>query len=671
MRAERVFGLRRATATAGLLGVAAVLLAGWGGGARENGRVWAAAGSTVDITASDQASLDRFVEAVATPGTTVRLAPDVALDLTGHTAVVLAAGVTITSWRSAVPGVKTPIRDPDGRELGGEARTPLLPGPRIYTTKPNGVFEVLCSTARQDNPDHVRISGLRLIGPNQNVVDDDAIHPIAIKIDSCVDIEISNMEIAGWSGTGVYVDDTYDRLGKVDQIRIHDNFIHHNQHRGREGYGVAVETGAWAQIERNVFDFNRHAIKADGNAGGYWAEQNLVLKGGGYHKFGFYTHLFDVHGNDNCGIRGFFNDSAWNCGQAAENVWIRRNAFQYIQTNAIKIRGTPKYGASIVGNVFAHPADREAVGLTQGTKNIELKDNVKGFDPYGKYGVCDFDGDGIDDLFLATGTSWWFSSGGRRQWTYLFDATERLNQVRLAYVDGDSRCDVVAQGTNGWSISSGGRGEWQSLGNFGVPLSEVVLGRFAGPPDAVPGRTRQATHAFRRAPNGQWYLTPLSSPAWQPVNSSSFPLSALHFGDFTGDGITDVLAVVGGRWGISESATGSWRTLNPALGSDLSEVLIADVDNDNRDDIVRMDDCCKAGRGTWEVSWGGRTPWTKLVVLTGLSVDYHAAEGASYIYRYAGRFDAAGGRDLLVIGGTRFGRFYGRTTGEWQSDYQY
>src|SRR6185295_7835917 len=140
MRAERVFGLRRATATAGLLGLAAVLLAGWGGGARENGRVWAAAGSTVDITASDQASLDRFVEAVATPGTTVRLAPDVALDLTGHTAVVLAAGVTITSWRSAVPGVKTPIRDPDGRELGGEARTPLLPGPRIYTTKPNGVF---------------------------------------------------------------------------------------------------------------------------------------------------------------------------------------------------------------------------------------------------------------------------------------------------------------------------------------------------------------------------------------------------------------------------------------------------------------------------------------------------------------------------------------------------
>ena len=373
--------MRRATATAGLLGVAAVLLAGWGGSARENGRLWAAAGSTVDITASDQASLDRFVEAVATPGTTVRLAPDVALDLTGHTAVVLAAGVTVTSWRSAVPGVKTPLRDPDGRELGGEARTPLLPGPRIYTTKPNGVFEVLCSTARQDNPDHVRISGLRLIGPNQNVVDDDAIHPIAIKIDSCVDIEISNMEIAGWSGTGVYVDDTYHRIGEVDQIRIHDNFIHHNQHRGREGYGVAVETGAWAQIERNVFDFNRHAIKADGNAGGYWAEQNLVLKGGGYHKFGFYTHLFDVHGNDNCGIRGFFNDSAWNCGQAAENVWIRRNAFQYIQTNAIKIRGTPKYGASIVGNVFAQPRGPGGGGVDARNQEHRAEGQCQGVRP--------------------------------------------------------------------------------------------------------------------------------------------------------------------------------------------------------------------------------------------------------------------------------------------------
>jgi hypothetical protein len=654
-----------------LLAVVAVLLGGWGGGVREDGRASAAAGTTVDITGSDQASLERFVQAVGTPGTTVRLAPDVALDVTGHPAILIAAGVTVTSWRSAVPGRASPIRGPDGKELGGEARTPLLPGPRIYTTKPNGVFELLCTVARQDNPDHVRISGLRLLGANQNVVDDDAIHPIAIKIDSCVDIEISNMEIAGWSGSGIYVDDTYDRLGTVDQIRIHDNFIHNNQHEGREGYGVAVEHGAWARIERNAFDFNRHAIKADGNAGGYWAEQNLVLKGGGYHRLGFHTHLFDVHGNDNCGFRGLFNDAAWNCGQAAWNVWILRNAFQYVQTNAVKIRGTPRYRASIVGNVFAHTANQEAVGLTEGTKNIELRDNVKGFDPYGRYGVCDFDGDGIDDLFLATGTSWWFSSGGRRQWSYLFDATERLYQVRLAYVDGDPRCDVVAQGANGWSISSGGRGEWRSLGNFGAPLSEVVLGRFGGPPDAIPGRTRQATHAFRRAPNGQWYVTPLSSPAWQPVQSSSFPLSALHFGDFTGDGITDVLAVVGGRWAISESATGPWQRLNTTVGTDLSEILIADVDNDNRDDILRMDDCCEDGRGTWEVSWGGRTPWTKLAALTGLSVDYHAAEARSYIYRYAGRFDTAGGRDLLVIGGTRFGRFYSRSTGEWQSDYRY
>ena len=92
---------------------------------------------------------------------------------------------------------------------------------------------------------------------------------------------------------------------------------------------------------------------------------------------------------------------------------------------------------------------------------------------------------------------------------------------------------------------------------LGVPLSEVALGRFAGPPDAVPGRTRQATHAFRRAPNGQWYLTPLSSPAWQPVwIASSFPLSALHFGDFTGDGITDVLAIVGVAGGSPRAPPG-------------------------------------------------------------------------------------------------------------------
>ena len=41
--------------------------------------------------------------------------------------------------------------------------------------------------------------------------------------------------------------------------------------------------GARLHIYRNVFDFNRHAIGAGSDTYGYNAEENLILKGGGYH----------------------------------------------------------------------------------------------------------------------------------------------------------------------------------------------------------------------------------------------------------------------------------------------------------------------------------------------------------------------------------------------------
>ena len=41
--------------------------------------------------------------------------------------------------------------------------------------------------------------------------------------------------------------------------------------------------------------------------------------------------------------------------------------------------------------------------------------------------------------------------------------------------------------------------------------------------------------------------------------SSGFPMSALRFGDFDGDGVTDVLAKENGRWAISSGAALPWE----------------------------------------------------------------------------------------------------------------
>jgi hypothetical protein len=655
-----------------------------------------------------------LIESVAIPNTTILLGPKVVLDFTDarDDEIPLSFGpcVTLTSTSAFRPDTATPragavgtagrhlaaapspaappasaIRvNPGDFTIGGRqepARTPHSLGPLLQFGPHRGhgktVFlSIRCFPDMQPN-DSVRISGLRLFGPSfgQQSVED-----IGIQVVRCLDIEISNLEVAGWGGQSIQVLDDPEqgpgqeapnnrpgeRIGRPDQVRIFHNYIHNNQHP-REGlidshaagYGVDVHHGAWAQVYENVFDFNRHSIAAAGDTGGYEALRNLVLKGGGYHYAGFHTHQFDIHGS---GGNGFG-------GQAGVQFWFAENSFQYLAGPAIEIRGRPHLRIYIHDNVFAHEGlekDRGEDAIHVNDRNdlavIEIgHNNVVDFDSYGRYGVCDFDGDGIDDLFLATGKTWWYSSFGEFQWTYLSARTERLDQVRLGYFDDDKRCDVLTESGAQWVIASGGTGPWQSIGAFGAPLGEVAFGRFdPGVRDHRPGVTRRTTHAFRRTPSGEWLVTPLSAPAWQHAQSSSFPMSKLRFGDFTGDGVTDVLAVQNGRWSISDSAHGGWQRLNPYLAEDVGSLFIADLNNNNIDDLIRLERTERRTRGdieetfTWWVSDDGRSRWRKLKVYTWT---HPALAPVPPVFAFAGRFGAAPGGGVLLIDHNRIGHF--------------
>src|SRR3954454_10253975 len=289
--------------------------------------------ATVDITGSSPAQRDLLVESLQKPNTTIRLGPDVDIDLTPVGPIHVAGGVTVTSVRSFPPQSNT--RDAGrGSKPAFPARAGNANGPRLYTKGyPKGQLTIECFPDGAIN-DGVHLSGFRLIGPDFGIESSSTHSEIGILVVNCKDVEISNMEIAGWSLMGVDVVDEprfggKGRIDKPEQVVIRGNYIHNNQHEGAEGYGVALSQGATAQIVENVFDLNRHAVEAQGTADGYDAERNLILKGGGYHKYGFYTHEFDVHGTDNCGVRGLVNDSAWNCGEAGGLVVIKDNAFQY------------------------------------------------------------------------------------------------------------------------------------------------------------------------------------------------------------------------------------------------------------------------------------------------------------------------------------------------------
>lgn len=636
---------------------------------------------------------DLLVKEVQVANTTILLGPNVILDFTkaSNDDIPLRFGPCVTLMSSTVfPPTISP--DATGAITAFEpitARTPSSLGPLLkfgpHRDDDHDVFLDVSCGAGSPPSDHVRISGFRLYGPAFGHQEHD---DIGIHIFRCLDIEVSNMEIAGWGGVGIHVVDDAEpedgpgqeppsnvegeRIGRPEQIRIFRNFVHHNQHprtawnSHTAGYGVQINHGAWGLITENLFDFNRHAIVAEYDTGGYEALRNLTLKGGGIHYRGLFTvhtHQFDIHGSGGSG-KG---------GQASVRDTYAHNAFQYLKGNAIYVRGRPLDHIDIHDNIFPHEGleddwgdDAIAVQDRDDLDVIKLgPNNTIGFDPYGQYGMCDFDGDAIDDLFLATGRTWWYSSFGEFPWSFLATRTERANQVRLGYFDDDLLCDVLTESGRDWVISSAGKGEWKSIGAFGVPLSEVVFGRFdPNIRDHRPGRTRRTMHAFRRAPDGEWLVTALAAPAWEHAQSSSFPLSKLRFADFTGDGVTDVLAVESGRWAISEGARTSWRRLNRHLSDDVRTLFFADLDLDNIDDIIKLEvKRIPYGFGwvqetsTWYLSDDGRTPWRELKKY---KISYFIGDSlvAGRVVGFAGRFGAAPGGGVLLIGHDRLGRFF-------------
>jgi hypothetical protein len=621
---------------------------------------------TVHIEGSSWDWRGLFVQAINTPGERVVLSPNVDLDLSGYDTLYIERNVTITSEEPAIVNggtLSTAVVTPGARAGIGSlfgttvpARSARTLGPRVFTNnRQKPLFKAICNSQNFDS-DNININSFRIQGPDFDSMDGDDKLEQGLVIDSCLGVDISNMEFSGWSGAAIYVADANGRQLGPDTVKIHDNFIHHNQHVGGNGYGVDHAEGAWSRIEHNVFDNNRHAITSSGKPGtGYMANENLVLAGGGHHDtfFNSYTQLFDVHGDANCPDIWPFQHT-WQCGNAGDQYWFTNNAFQYTNDHAIKIRGTPRIQDIISGNVFTQGSQDDAIGVTQGYTNISVGQNTYGVNTFGEYGVCDFDGDGKDDLFLATGASFWFMSAGKMQWTYLSNYTERLNQVRLGDFDGDHRCDVLAinHGTNNWEIASGGSGPWTALpGNFaGIPIEELATGDFDG--DHV-------TDIFRRDPDGQWWAISPGRWGWTALESSSTPLDHLRFGDFDGNGITDVLGSNGGQWAISWGGRTAWQSVGTGVNDDLSHVYVANVDGVPGDDVVRYTTPSFAN-GRWDVSSGARTGWSTLSSFTFPSVpgstDPTLLYPAAYARTFLGRFSGGAAADLLVVDAQRIGR---------------
>ncbi|MFE9500657.1 right-handed parallel beta-helix repeat-containing protein [Streptomyces collinus] len=368
--------------------------------------------------------IDDFIKAISTPYAVVRIPGHLKLNLSGHESIQIAEGVRIIGERT----------DSDPR------------GPLIFTDdEPESLFSI--GNSDPDAPrtaDNVRISGIQLRGgapddPFKNMGDWDS---SAISIWASKNVQIDHSEISKWDIAIGATDKFRDNMNINNGVRVSDNYIHDNQHPTKDGlldssghgagYGVVVSYGAYATVERNVFDKNRHAIAAGGQEGtGYRALRNLIINPGLESRYPVYgvTHSqnFDVHGSD-CN---------YYCGLAGEEFDIQYNSFVKDGGQGVYLRGTPSIRMNVANNIFAHSSGDAIKHSTE--SGLKSQGNLFGLSRFGETFTshgCDFDKDGTVDPLLATGVTWWYQSTYSGTWTYLTTSTKIKSNITAADLAG-------------------------------------------------------------------------------------------------------------------------------------------------------------------------------------------------------------------------------------------
>lgn len=434
-------------------------------------------------------------------------------------------------------GSCAPLLIPAGVTLRS-SRTGRNPGGLIFTNR------LFSHAMLQIDGDGARVEGLRLRGPSTST-DSELPTVFGIVLTHEWAATIANNEMWGWTGAAVRVDPGGPRLlacppserGRAAPVHVVGNAIHHNQ-RQDHGYGVVVGGGGFALIEQNTFDANRHSIAADGSyRTGYRALDNLVLRGGSEYcnwaGYCWYEQQFDMHGIGDDG-NGKDGGNAGDYVELGYNTFHGAQSYAFVNTRAAyHVPGTPCDRNEIYGNAFAHEDQGAAVRNDSTRPNVTFARNLYNLDTSRELAVGDFDGDGRDDLFLATGAGWYYASGGEAAWRFLARHTERMSELRFGDFDGDRRADVFAIANGQWSVSYGATSPWQRLNaQLTTEVGTLVLADFDG--------------------DG---FTDVAQTLVEPVGTTIPPTTFAH------------------EWRVSCRGTAPWTTLRSRFDADLYGLL--------------------------------------------------------------------------------------------------
>jgi hypothetical protein len=461
-------------------------------------------------------------------------------------------------------------------------------------------------------------------------------------------------------------------------VRIERNFLHNNQ-RWSGGYGANVSR---AVILGNVFLMNRHAIAAGGEPHNeYRAWYNLVLSSvpTWWDNFEWPWHCwhiwcphhaqqdFDVHGTGKGNHQGY----GW---QGSFRVDIAANTFlgeDWHRPN-FELRGHPCTAAYFRDNVSLQTADdddgfpaiylhdigkpdldmidtgssaparaRSPVSVMPSIPNSDVNANmlwtsnnqfgegtkfgnasVPYSNPTDKLKVGDLDGDGLEDLFLATGTAWYYSPGGKAEWRSLGAKEQTADELLFGDFDCDGRTDVFTQmidhqtGRFNWMVSWAGISPWEKINDSQWSMTDFYIGDFVD--------DCRADVFFTRG--DQWFVADGGRGPFFPYATSnalsSLKVQDLAFGHFDKDNQfgddkkIDVVGVADGQWMVvfAQDPEHKTRTLrNPALTATMKDLIVADFGRTGFSDIVSVSE---NGPAEWKISRLGRGAWEHLTYIS-------------------------------------------------------
>lgn len=499
-------------------------------------------------------------------------------------------------------------------------RNGLDPGALVYTKskkgtdKPNGETHLF----KVEGHD-VRIEGLRFRGPVPTYTDSQReanwkVNAISVHVDLGQDfgrnVVIENNNFWFWTAAVVVgwkrEDDPKPYMTRDQAVSVTRNYFHRNAREGA-GYGVNVGSG-YVLIEDNLFNHNRHAVAHGGLPNsGYIARHNYILEGG-FREEGtlgsYWNQHFDVHGMG----PGHYGDDAGEYFEIAYNTIRGEQTYApgpFEETRpAFMLRGKPTVGAFFHDNVVVHNDEGKAVRLKSGISfcrtneacNLTIGPNLYNTDTSSELAVGDFDGDGRDDIFLANGTGWWYSSAGVTEWQFLRRSPLRIKDLRFGRFDSDAKTDVLFIAGD-WYVWSAGQSAAKWVRGDETRLTDCVFGDFDG--DGI-------TDALR-ANGTTWSVAPAAQGPWIPRRNSSIAAVNLRTGDFKGAG-HDQIFWIDNNWSLWDPAsnvvTGDNR--KPVRSSDFASLVVADFDGDGKADVAQTN-----GNG-WRWIRGGTNTWAPL-----------------------------------------------------------